>query len=223
MPSTQILTEAQDSKVELVVYLVFSPEWGPRHCVFSDEDLQVSGGIHGIERDLEEKTYWFAQLGRIRGEPSPHGITLQESDISKLAEPLQGAWHTGRRNPAFAGSELERWIFKSAFRAVQRMLDSWKREEDRIVCAYALKELRMSSRSLVSLANALHSLKRVHDIVGITVSKHWYDPSWLEPHVPVDESVLEEYSFHVSLQVRWSAGKDLIEVGIIADVAVLTP
>jgi hypothetical protein len=51
-------------------------------------------------------------------------------------------------------------------------------------------------------------------MVGITVVKYWYDPSWSEPHLPADDLVLAEYPFHVPLQVRWSAGEDLVGVEI---------
>jgi hypothetical protein len=214
MQSTQMPKEAQDSREELVVYLVFSPEWGPGYRVYNDEDIQVSGGIHGIERVLEQESYWFARLGKISGELGPHGVTFHDSDIAQLPKPSESAWQTGRRNPAFAGPEVVRQVFKSTFQAVERMLDSWKREQDGTVDAYALKELKISSRSLVSLTNALHSLRQVHDMVGITVIKYWYGSSWSEPHLPADDLVLAEYSFHVPLQVRWSAGEDLIGVEV---------
>ena len=40
---------------ELVVYFVFSPEWGRGHRVYTDEDIQAAGGIQGIEQALEKK------------------------------------------------------------------------------------------------------------------------------------------------------------------------
>ena len=88
------------------------------------------------------------------------------------------------------------------------MLDSWKQEEDEIADAYTLKELKISSAHLVSVTNALISLPHVHEIVEITVMKHWYDRSWSEPHLPEDDLILAEYSVHVPLRVRWSAGED---------------
>ena|ERR1700694_1268709 len=84
MQSTQMPKEAQDSREELVVYLVFSPEWGPGYRVYNDEDIQVSGGIHGIERVLEQESYWFARLGRISGELGAHGVTFHDTDIAQL-------------------------------------------------------------------------------------------------------------------------------------------
>jgi len=138
-------SEAQNFREELVVYLVFSPEGGPGYRVYTDEDIQVSGGIHGIERILEEESYWFAQLGKILGELGPHGVTFHDSEIAKLPKLPESAWATGRRHPAFGGLELERQVFRSTFQAVERMLDSWKREQDGTVDAYALKELLLNA------------------------------------------------------------------------------
>jgi hypothetical protein len=59
------------------------------------------------------------------------------------------------------------------------MLDSGKLEQDGASDAYALKELKISSDSLVSLINPLHSLEQAHDMVGITVIKYWYNSSCL--------------------------------------------
>jgi hypothetical protein len=210
MQSNQMPREIQDSREELVVYVVLSPDGGPGYRVYTDEDIQVSGGIHGIERVLEQESYWFACLGKILAELGPHGVTFHDPDIAQLPEPSESAWRTGRRNPAFAGSELGRQVFRSTFQAVERLLDSWKQEQDGTVEAYALKELKVSSKTLVSFTNALHSLQRIHEMVEITVMKYWYDPSWSEPHLPTVDLVLAEYSFHVALQVRWSAGMDLM-------------
>jgi hypothetical protein len=215
MRSTQMQMEAQDFREEMVVYLVFSPKWGPGYRLYTDEDIQVSGGIHGIERVLEEESYWFARLGKIWGELGPHGVTFHDSEIAKLPAPLSSAWQIGRSNPAFAGPELGRQVFRSTFQGVERMLDSWKREQNGTVEAYTLKELKIGSDSLVSLTNALHSLQKVHDIVEITVMKYWYDPLWSETHLPSDDVILAEYSFHVPVEMRWSAGEDLIGVEVL--------
>jgi hypothetical protein len=80
------------------------------------------------------------RLGKISGELGPHGVTFHDSDIGQLPKPTESAWQTGRRNPAFAGPEVGRQVFKSTFQAVERELDSWKREQDGTVDAYALKE-----------------------------------------------------------------------------------
>jgi hypothetical protein len=161
MQSNQIPRETQDSREELVVYVVLSPDGGPGYRVYADEDIQVSGGIHGIERILEQESYWFARLGKILAELGPQGVTYQDSDIAQLPKPPESAWQIGRRNPAFAGSELGRQIFKSTFETITRLLDSWKQEQDGTVEAYTLKELKVSSKTLVSFTNAVHSLRRI--------------------------------------------------------------
>ncbi len=38
------------SGTEVVVHLVVSPKLGPRHYIYSEEDIQAWGGIHAIER-----------------------------------------------------------------------------------------------------------------------------------------------------------------------------
>jgi hypothetical protein len=48
--------------------------------------------------------------------------------------------------------------------------------------------------------------------VEIAVLKHWHDPSWSEPHLPVDELVLAEYSLCVPLLMRWSGIDDQITI-----------
>lgn len=200
--------------VEMVVYLVFSPESGPDYRVYSDEDILAIGGIHAIELDLEQESYWFVRLGVIRGESSSHDISFHDSEIARLLPPVESAWQTGRRNPAYSRSELGLQLFNAIFRAVQRTLDSWKREQDGTMDAYALKRLKISSERLASLMNGLWSMKQVHDVVEVTVIKYWYDPSWPEPHLPAIDLILAEFSFHVPIQLGWSSDEDLVRVGV---------
>jgi len=198
---------------EALFYLAFSPKWAARHCIYTDEDIYASGGIHAIEQTLENETYWFVRLGTIRGDFGNHGLTFQESTIAELSLPPETMWKTGRRNPAFAGSELERRAFRAMYRAIEQMLDAWKVEENCAVDAYALKELKINPDVLRSVTNGLQAIRRVHEIVEITVIKYWYDLSWPGPHLPSD-LVLGEYSLRIPLEIMWSANERLISVEV---------
>ena len=80
--------------------------------------------------------------------------------------------------------------------------------------AYALKELKISPQRLVSLTTGLYALKRVHDVLEVTIVKFWYDSGWLSKPVPSD-LVLAEYSFKIPLQLRWATDQRLIGVEIL--------
>ena len=198
---------------EALCYLAFSPNWAAAHRIYTDEDIYASGGIHAIEQILEMETYWFVRLGTIRGDVESHALTFQESDIAELPLPAETIWKTGRRNPAFAGSELERRAFRAMYRAIERMLDAWKIEENQTVDAYALKELKINPDVLRSVTNGLQTIRRVHEIVEITVIKYWYDLSWPGPHLPSD-LVLGEYSLRIPVEIMWSASERLINVEV---------
>ena len=213
VPSSQKLAKGSDYSEVVIGYLVFSPERGPEQKLYGDEAIQASGGIHAIERVLEQESYWFVRLGHIRGESGPTGVTFHDSQVGILPTAPENVWGVGRRNPAFGKSELERHVFKDVFRTVERMLDAWKQEEDGVVDAYALKELKISSERLGSLTRSLQVLPKVHEIAEITVIKYWYDRSWPEPHLPCD-MVLAEYSLRIPLQLRRSAGQKLLCVEV---------
>ena len=198
---------------EVIVYLVFSPEGGPAHCIYSDEDIQAAGGIHAIEQSLRRESYWFVPLGQIPGELGPMGVTVRVSDIALLTTPPEVVWRTGRRNPACGESELERQVFRATFQRIESMLESWKRLEDGVVLAFALKALRISTERLGTLTRALRILPRVHEIAEISVIEHWYDPDWPEPHLPCDLP-LAEYTFKVPLEFRRTDGPQLLTVEV---------
>ena len=94
------------------------------------------------------------------------------------------------------------------------MLDGWKRREDGIVNAYALKALKVSSEQLESLTRGLHTLQKVHEIAEISVIKYWYDPSWLGPQLPDPDLALAEYSFNVPLEFRRTEEPKLISIEV---------
>jgi hypothetical protein len=58
------------------------------------------GGVHALERRLENESYWFARMGQISLNLNSDGVTFQDSELAKLSEPLEGAWHTGRERTA---------------------------------------------------------------------------------------------------------------------------
>ena len=134
-------------------------------------------------------SYWFVRLGQIRGEQSKTGVFVHKDKLAQLSTPSDSAWRTGRCNPAFRSSELERYIFRATFRSVERILDGWRHDQEGTTEAYALKELKISSGRLRTLSRGLHTLQKVHEIFEITVVKYWYDPSWPEPHLPSDDLI----------------------------------
>jgi hypothetical protein len=201
------------SKVRAVVYFVISPTEGPEYRTYVDEDEQAMGGIHAIERTLESESYWFTRVGQIWGEPHPYGFTYSDSDLAQLPEPHEHAWQTGRLNPAFGKSEIEKRAFREVFQAIQRMLDAWKQNDGNTVEAYALKALKIGSQQLVSLTTGLLALQRIHEVVEITVIKFWYDPIWMSKPTPCD-LLLAEYSLRIPIQLRWAEGENLISVEV---------
>ena len=106
-------------------------------------------------------------MGQISLNLSPYGTTFQDSDLAKLPEPPEDAWQTGRLNPSFGRSEIEKRAFKEVFRAIQRLLHLWTTGDGITVEAYSLKELKISAARLVSLTTGLRALKHVHDLVEL--------------------------------------------------------
>jgi hypothetical protein len=194
---------------EAIVYFVISPLEGPAYRICGDDELQALGGVHG------NQSYWFARMGQISLNLNPYGATFQDSDLAKLPEPPEDAWQTGRLNPSFGRSEIEKRAFKEVFQAIQRLLDLWRTDDGITVEAYALKELKISAARLVSFNPGLCALKQVHELVEVTVVKFWYDSVWLSKPVPIDELALAEYSFKIPLQLRWAADQRLISVQIL--------
>jgi hypothetical protein len=214
MQKDKTLTKAPDCETDLIVYFVFSPDSGPGHRVLDDEYIQAFGGIHAIERSLEKESYWFARLGQIQGKLNSNGFTFREDQITALPWPLESAWRTGRRNPAYRGTELDRFVFRGIFQSVDRMLFEWKWAEAGIINAYALKELQISSEHLSRLAGVLCSLGRVHDVAPVTAVKYWYHPAWSEVRLTDADMILSEYRFEVPFEIRWSAGDGLISANV---------
>ena len=200
--------------IEAIVYFVASPDEGPQHRIYDDEDIQALGGVHAIERLLEKESYWFIRLGETRGQLSPAGVCSGLDTFARLPKPAADRWRIGRRNPAFRGSELERYVFEAIFKAIERMLAGWKCERDGLVEAYALKEVRISSDRLLMLTRSLFSLQKVHEITRITTIKYWYDPSWPEPNLPGRELTLAEYSIRIPLQLQWSGDENLVHAEV---------
>jgi hypothetical protein len=200
---------------EAIVYFVISPHEGPAYRICGDDELQALGGVHALERHLENQSYWFARMGQISLNLSTDGVTFQDSDLAKLPERPEGEWQSGRLNPSFGRSEIEKWAFMEVFQKIQRLLDLWRTDDGITVEVYALKELKISTPRLVSLTTGLCALKHVHDLVEVTVVKFWYDSLWLSKPVPIDELVLAEYSFRIPLQLQWAADQRLISVQIL--------
>jgi hypothetical protein len=193
---------------EAIVYFVASPERGPHHRIYDNEDIQALGGIHAIEALLEKESYWFARLGEVRGQLGPCGVWFASAEFAKLPQPNKDTWRIGRHNPAFRASELDQYVFQAIFRAIECMLESWKCEQGGMVEAYALKELKVRPNRLLSFTRALCSIRMLHDVVEICLVKYWYGSSWPEPNLPNDDSVIAEYCIRVPVQIRWSGDQN---------------
>jgi hypothetical protein len=204
-----------DSKIEVVVYFVISPDTGPEHQLYADEDIQAIGGIHALERDLEKRSYWFVRLGQIVGQLDSCGATFQDSDFAELPEPPESTWQIGRLNPAFGRSEVDRSAFRVAFQVMECMLDSWKRHQEGTVEAYTLKELKISPQRLVSLTSGLCNLKRMHEVLEITVIKYWYIADEKGRHLPCGFE-LDEFSLRIPAQFRWAADEKIVSVEVLS-------
>jgi hypothetical protein len=73
--------------IEAIVYFVASPDEGPQHRIYDDEDIQALGGVHAIERLLEKESYWFIRLGETRGQLSPAGVCYGLDTFARLPTP----------------------------------------------------------------------------------------------------------------------------------------
>jgi hypothetical protein len=188
----------QQSNLDAVVYFVVSPGEGPSYRIYGEEELLVEGGIRMIEQNLERESYWYSRLGTIRGEPGACGLTFPDSEFRRLPKASEIVWKTGRGNPAFYAGDAERALFKSAFLAIEQLLGTWGHEADGVAEAYTLGMLCIDSERLHGMATALQNMSRIHEVVGVSVIKYWYDPDWPEPRSP--ELVLCEFTFRVPLQ-----------------------
>jgi hypothetical protein len=195
------------------VYFVASPNTGPGYQIYTEEDLEAFGGVHALERALEAESYWFVHLGEVRVMQGSSGVCFKDSDLALLREPPEHTWKIGRCNPAFGKPELDRYVFGAAFKAVERMLELWKKEDEGVVDAYALKELNLSPERLAALTNCLSALQKTQDVVGITIMKYWYDASWPGRPFPCD-LVTAEFSLNLPLQFRWAASDKLLDVAV---------
>jgi hypothetical protein len=90
----------------------------------------------------------------------------------------------------------------------------------RMVDAYALKELKITSECLMSLTNGLHNLRQVHEIARVTVMKYWYDAG--EPQPPEPDPLVAESPLDILFCVQWSVGQKIRRRSGLASVPVLT-
>jgi len=87
-------------------------------------------------------------------------------------------------------------------------------EDEGVVDAYTLKELKLSPERLTALLGVLKMLQKVHEVVEITVMKYFYDASCSGNQFPCDDFVTAEFSLNLPLQFRWSSSEKLLEVDI---------
>jgi hypothetical protein len=173
----------------------------------------VSIATDWMVRRLRELGYWFVHLGQVAGILESSRVSFKDSDLALLPEPPEHTWKIGRRNPAFGRPELDRHVFRAGFKAVEQMLNLWKQEDEGVVDAYALKELKLSRQRLAALTNTLNTLQRTQEVIEISVMKYWYDPSWPGKPFPCD-LVIAEFSLNLPLQFRWAASDGLLYVEV---------
>ena len=197
----------KEDSIELLVYLVESPEHGPGHRVFDDADILVAGGVWGIESEIERQTDRFVRLGVIEAKKDGDRITFTDADLAGLPLPREEQWRIGRLSPAHSRSELERQIFDSQVRAAKALLTTWEQAEDCDVTAYAPKKVR--GGCLASLAASLCAVGEAFDIIEITAIKYWYLRDW-KTQVPADDLILAEFPLTVPVRIRWGQGVHLV-------------
>jgi hypothetical protein len=151
----------------------------------------------------------IARLGTIEGQESASGSSCTDEAVAGLPEADPGAWRLGRRNPSFQRGQLERLIFQSLFQSVSAFLKNWNHEKDGFINAYTLKKIKISANRLSSIASALTSIRRAHDVIGVTVLKYLYHPAWPTAW-PSSELILGEFPLSVPVQFRWGSGARVV-------------
>jgi len=185
-------SEQIEVKTELVVYSCHHIERGLELHTFDEEDIYAAGGIYGLEMELQSDSYWFARLGTIEGQTSASGYSCTDEALAALPEADPDTWQLGRQNPSFQRGQPERLVFQSLFQSLSAFLETWNHEEDGFIIAYALKEIKISPNRISSIAGALTSIRRAHDVVGMTVLKYWYDADW-KMTWPTNDLILPEF------------------------------
>ena len=206
--------EQNEVKTELIVYSCHHVERGPELHIFDEDDIQAAGGMYNVERELQRDSYWVVRLGTIEGEESVSGWSCTDEALAGLPEADPGGGHLGRRNPSFQRGQLERLIFQSLFQSLSAFLKGWNHEEDGLINAYTLRMIKISPNRLSSIAGALTSIRRAHDVIGLTVLKYWYDPEW-KMTWPSNDLILAEFSLVVPLQFRWGNGEGVVTTDIL--------
>jgi hypothetical protein len=201
------VADCKEESIELLVYLVESPEHGPGHRVFDDADILAAGSVGAIETEMERQTDRFVRLGVIEAKKNGNRITFTDADLAGLPIPSQEQWRIGRLSPAYSRSELERQIFDSQVRAAQALLTSWEQPDNSDFIAYAPKRVR--GACLASLAASLCAVGEAFDTLEITAIKYWYSGDW-KNKIPNDEVILSEFPLTIPVRIRWGHGAHLV-------------
>jgi hypothetical protein len=69
--------------------------------------------------------------------------------------------------------------------------------------------VKINANRISSLASALTTIRRAHDIVEMTVLKYWYDPQWAT-RVLTQDVILDEFPLTVPVQLRWGSGEKAV-------------
>jgi len=196
--------------IDAAVYFVLSPDAGPSHRIFDDEDISAHGSMGEIERHLEKDSYWYGRLGMVQGHENGSRTTFSNHEFKRLPRIAEVPWRIGLRNPAFNGTEIERRIFKAAFLGIQRMLDTWKSPEGDEINAYTLKTLHVTQPTLARIAAALQNVSPIHASLEISVMKYWYCKSW-EEEEPMPDLILGEFPLSIPLRFQWCLDAGVIK------------
>ena len=209
-------SEPNEGKTELLVYSCHSVENGRELRIFDEDDINAAGGIYGVEMELQSDSYWFVRLGTIEGQKTPSGWSCTNEALAKLPEADPRTWLLGRRNPSLQRGQLERQIFESLYQELSAFLTTWNHRgtEDRIVDAYAIKEIRISPNRVSSIASALVSIGRAYEVIGMTVLKYFYDPAWEMTWLSSD-MILADFPV-LPVQLRLCSTEKVIAVDILS-------
>jgi hypothetical protein len=227
-----------------VIYFAHNPKQGPGYRIYSEDDILGAGGIHALELELRQESYWFVRIGSIDGVERPSGVGFDGKTLSDLIGE-EGNCHIlrqniGCRHPAFEGDDLELFIFDSIFCSLETYLDSWKRRHGDFVKLYGIKELGITRGRLWSLAASLRSMGRVHDLVSLTVLKYEFRAPLIPASVDGilgkstllrdadhdifgellfskstgDQHVVGELPLTIPIQLRWSTNEESVSTDV---------
>jgi len=198
--------------LKATVYFVQCAEHGPERRIYEDHDIRSQGGIQHIESDIERASYWFVGLGTILGHGALSGVYYTLEQFESLRLPERSRMRLGRLNPAFGRPAFDQRVFEVVFNTVDAFLSGWKYEDKQCVYLYALKSLDINP-TLACISTSLATTRQVFCVIEASVVKYWGDKHW-DPTatVPTLDTILDETSFPIAMELRIRGGDILAQV-----------